>query len=632
MANDIDGEGNLVFSDSATGQVAAKLTEGKDRSYIPCGEANAALLFEGGIDLPALSAIDFEATIHRWYVDYYESWHKVSSAESGAGVFNLVYAEDRLMAQFQFTVDANQGKRASIKLGLKKVGEGIYDWVDSVCFFAEPLGSDMDFAKPVPAEWYNIGAFMEDRAETNTTTKLALMDLKISHIGQSNYKLMGDLNIQDENGVLEIGECVAIELSGSLGLGGSRGLRLMDYPYPYADAGQSRPGTFTYSGKETLTFDKNVRCPSNRTQNKSVAEVGGRFRVMPGSEVCFMAGAYDVVEAMGGRIDIYGTAVQGGYSGMPDSVNVYEGGLLIGRITKDYSGFGWDGVHQITIMKGGTMRVENWESLGPAYSNPMPIVLDGGIVTSVYDGPDWRRNMFINMKLLNGARLTGTRIDAGASFIYNEGPTITCTRLSPSFIETDGLWCFHEEDMTSKASYQTVAPPNFAKFVVDDVTGDDASDLIVTAPVLDKAKNQKAVVTDSGLWKKNAGTLELSGGAEFNGVLKMEAGTVCFRTKGGAFGGLLVVGDSALDIADGAQVAFGDSSSVAWMEGKTLTLATRLERKSLRFGTDANGLTVEQLAAIRYADGVTTKTPVFALDENGYLTDGLGGGFFLRVR
>ena len=76
----------------------------------------------------------------------------------------------------------------------------------------------------------------------------------------------------------------------------------------------------------------------------------------------------------------------------------------------------------------------------------------------------------------------------------------------------------------------------------------------------------------------------------------------------------------------------GAAYSWAWDESATLTLANKLAPKSIRFGTDANGLAADQLAKIRYDESVTTKTVVFTLDAEGYLRDNLDRGIFMRIR
>ena len=76
----------------------------------------------------------------------------------------------------------------------------------------------------------------------------------------------------------------------------------------------------------------------------------------------------------------------------------------------------------------------------------------------------------------------------------------------------------------------------------------------------------------------------------------------------------------------------GAAYSWAWDESAMLTLANKLAPKSIRFGTDANGLAEDQLAKIRYDESVTTKTVVFTLDAEGYLRDNLDRAIVLRIR
>ena len=73
-----------------------------------------------------------------------------------------------------------------------------------------------------------------------------------------------------------------------------------------------------------------------------------------------------------------------------------------------------------------------------------------------------------------------------------------------------------------------------------------------------------------------------------------------------------------IDAGDGAaSIAFADSSAFAW--GGTLTINGTLGPHTLRFGTDANGLTAAQIAATRYRGGKVT------IDAEGYLHRILAG-------
>ena len=137
-------------------------------------------------------------------------------------------------------------------------------------------------------------------------------------------------------------------------------------------------------------------------------------------------------------------------------------------------------------------------------------------------------------------------------------------------------------------------------------------------------------------------------GGEPAGQTFLAAGTLrlAASTAGSSFGRLQLEGDATLQLDEGARVAFADSTEIsgtnpndggaayswAWNETATLTLANKLAPKSIRFGTDANGLAADQLAKIRYDESVTTKTVVFTLNAEGYLQDSLNRGFAISIR
>lgn len=62
---------------------------------------------------------------------------------------------------------------------------------------------------------------------------------------------------------------------------------------------------------------------------------------------------------------------------------------------------------------------------------------------------------------------------------------------------------------------------------------------------------------------------------------------------------LVVAADSTLNVA-GCDLAFADSSAVAWTNGAVVTVTGDLKHSKVRFGTDVNGLTTAQLTALRY--------------------------------
>lgn len=133
------------------------------------------------------------------------------------------------------------------------------------------------------------------------------------------------------------------------------------------------------------------------------------------------------------------------------------------------------------------------------------------------------------------------------------------------------------------------------------------------------ARLSGALSGNAALAKTGPGTLELTGAQAYDGPLMVMEGTVRFgadnivtnglavQLRGGglaagaganSLGPLELHADATLDVGDGtAALAFPDCSLVPW--AGTLTITGRLLADTVRFGTDAGGLTDAQLAAIR---------------------------------
>ena len=89
---------------------------------------------------------------------------------------------------------------------------------------------------------------------------------------------------------------------------------------------------------------------------------------------------------------------------------------------------------------------------------------------------------------------------------------------------------------------------------------------------------------------------------------------------------LTVAAAGTLRIGAGASIAFADSSSAEWTlpVGAHLVIDADMSVDSVRFGTNANGLSKAQLARIRTLDGAHVR-----LNANGYLRC---MGFSLAIR
>ena len=99
--------------------------------------------------------------------------------------------------------------------------------------------------------------------------------------------------------------------------------------------------------------------------------------------------------------------------------------------------------------------------------------------------------------------------------------------------------------------------------------------------------------------------------------LIMAGGTADFNGFDETTGDLTLIGDSVLDLGGTSNLAFTDSSNQNWATNILTITGFDLANSSLRFGTDANGLTTAQLALLSFSDfgGVGGQ-----IDDSGFVT------------
>ncbi len=315
-------------------------------------------------------------------------------------------------------------------------------------------------------------------------------------------------------------------------------------------------------------------------------------------------------------LPVYGGVVVNGGELVLNASGITDVSAVLGGLTSP-----------ITVFSNGMLRLASKNNAG----HSRPITLDGGVLACTSENVSDGQNYVCNLTLKNGARVTGNAIRTG----YTSHPTFRIQGVSPSFIEVglymvSGLWSLE----------------------VDNVTGDDATDLTISGNM----KNMAGFGPQS-TYKRNAGTVSFSGNnAGYTGPVQIEAGilrldsiaaltsanliylmggTLMSTTFSNSVGnvslntGAITLGTSKL-IAGTAtlantttvnlntgSLAFADSSAITWTAGKTLNLVGTLGRFSIRFGTTSAGLTATQLQMITL-NGATTR---FILDENGYLVE-----------
>ena len=133
--------------------------------------------------------------------------------------------------------------------------------------------------------------------------------------------------------------------------------------------------------------------------------------------------------------------------------------------------------------------------------------------------------------------------------------------------------------------------------------------------------------------KTGVGTVRLGAANSYTGEVSIVEGAVMLGANGAfnadinltlaggefdagcytnAVGALSVISNSTLAVSAGAELSFGNSSALDW-GGNHLVITGAAAAHTLRFGTDANGLTAAQVKRIRW-NGSRAK-----LDANGYL-------------
>ena len=284
------------------------------------------------------------------------------------------------------------------------------------------------------------------------------------------------------------------------------------------------------------------------------------------------------------------------------------------------------------------------------------IIERGGIYSNAFvsagsDGSKSADNSRPVMFDLRGGRFVGYSFWLGwGNYAWGQANDIlTVSGTTPSTMAADYFMIYGKNITTG-----------FVGGIIDvaDVTGDDESDFIVESPI---QRVSGVAVTERARWgygiiKAGAGTMELRkvstfgllSDGTFGGTTMLSNGTIRIAKSltDNYLGRLHLGGDAALQLDEGSTVNFASSTNVyvyakdastpylfSWNTNATLTLKSKVAAKSIRFGTDASGLTADQLAQIKYARSVTTrKNVVFSLDKDGYLKDSLSGGIIIVIQ
>ena len=509
------------------------------------------------------------------------------AATPDGGVF--YYANDGTTLTAQFQIQSYSTGRNCIKVLLEQVGDDIYGQI------AYEKSGYTNGGNPPPA----LGANWDDYTVNGYSQSIC--DLKVGISDKTIYDVLPT--------------DVRVEAAGDLDFTGT--LTVSNGVFAVTDDGTLCAGNFnknivTWNDGSLLLGTSAAQTLDGDIQNKGTGEI----RILSGTTVS-VKGTKNIERAW--RLSLAGTASASGYRALPwksgGAITVLSGGsLTLGSFYYEYGPGGKD--VPFVVQTNGLLRLTKENSIGTS----KPIYLNGGTLTNEVNEANLLYKLYLrdNAKVSGNSYQVGFRNDKSWSFIDVGGSL-------PSLIDADSLMVGYQYPADNNK-------PVGVKFIVADVTGDDATDLLVTSPITERSGVtlfNEGYRENLGVWKQGPGTLELTSAdnACTSGVFKVEAGTVRLGEGcGGNFGALIVLDDATIDCAGGT-IAFEDSADFAWTEGATLDIAKPLPKRAIRFGTSANALTDAQLAQMTY----NGKSGKLSLDADGYLCPpGAGTVIFLR--
>ena len=513
-----------------------------------------------------------------------------SAATSDGGAFH--FANDGSVLTVQFQIKSYSTCRNCIKVRLEQVGNDIYGQI------AYEKSGYTNGNNPPPAigdNWddYTVNGYSQSICDL----KVGILDKTIYDVlpTDSRVEVAGDFAF---TGTLNVSNGVfAVTDDGTLSGGNSTG-GIVTW----------NDGTILFGSSATQTLVTDI-------QNKGTGEV----RLLRGSTLSLK----DSGKTLAWRFLVAGDASVTGYRTLPPdsgSTTVLPGGSLALDKFNSYWGPAGGGA-PIVVQTNGLLRLINENSIGVS----KPIYLEGGTLSNEVD----KANVLYKLYMNDGAKVSGAGFQVGFKSYYNNWSFIDVGGSLPSLIDADSLMVGYQYPAENNK-------PIGVKFIVADVTEDDATDLLVTSPITERQDVKlfnEGFRDNLGVWKQGAGTLELAADSTSctTGVFKVEAGTVRFpEAAAGDFGALVVLGDSEFEVARGARITFDASSDFAWTEGKTLVFSGTMGRKSVRVGTSAAALTAEQLAAVKFRSASGKLRPM-TIDGDGYLM-APGKGMAISVR
>ncbi len=385
--------------------------------------------------------------------------------------------------------------------------------------------------------------------------------------------------------------------------------------------------------------------------NDAVVTLDGTLQNTAGTLALEKTGAGNLVLSFANSFD-GGFTNNGSGSVFPKDGASFGSGLVVMNAATLYSTGGSYVFENLLKLNGSTLRVGGGNNRSLKWSGPVTVTADSGIsADGGTSGVTVSGDMAISESTLtsfaNGTANTLAGAVSGSGTIRVTGGTLNVDAENTF----DGTWrsvagtlkigdpkAFQDATLDMDAADGGGVNLSFYWATIGALTG--SRDLNLGTGTVSIGNNNQSTafggaLTGGGSFTKiGSGTLTLSGPATYAGITRVNAGTLAMGANDILPGNPLVIGNATLNAAtftdsvgtldvtaaatihlgNGAALAFADSSGVDWSGGTLDLTGVFVAGSSLRFGNNASGLTVTQLALVS-ATGVGS----FALDANGYL-------------
>ena len=260
------------------------------------------------------------------------------------------------------------------------------------------------------------------------------------------------------------------------------------------------------------------------------------------------------------------------------------------------------GTNPVFVTKGGTLTLgevdrQAWFVTG--IRGGRRFLLDGGTINAkakwkhVGSGLDYSQNYLANIEMKNASSIVGARFLAG----YYQGMEI-CSSGEGTNTVSSGFWMVKADPSDPPVSLNVIDGTLNVSGEIGDHPEYKGHNLNKDGEGLLLLGHANTYIGDTIV---KAGTLRVTadGALPPESDIVLAGGTLDAGNASNACATLAVTANSVLNV-EGCDLSFADSSAVAWANGAVLTLTGDLRHSKVRFGTNASGLTAEQLAALRY--------------------------------